>query len=140
MDLKNLKPSERMVEIVHPATKEPLGVRVSLVHINDDSLKKLKRSFQDERYRLEARGKQFKAENVENNLNELTFAAMKGWEWYNPTGKKGDKGFKESASALYKGAVPEFSKKNVFEIFEELPWFRDQIGQEMGDDEAFFPR
>lgn len=141
MDLSTIKPGERMVEILHPATEEPLGIRVSLVHIHDESLKKLKRQFQDERYRLEARGKHFKAENVENNLNELNFTAMKGWEWYNPTGVKGDVGFDETKQANWRGnKSPEFSKKNVLEIFESLPWFRDQIASEMGDDEAFFPR
>lgn len=139
MDLSNLKPGERMIEILHPATKEPIGIRVSLVHIHDESLKKLKRQFQDERYRLESRGKHFKAENVENNLNELNFAAMKAWEWYNPTGSEKDKNFDPDKQANWKGnKSPEFSKKNVFEIFDTLPWFRDQIASEMGDDEAFF--
>lgn len=131
MDLSELKPSERMVEILTPGTKKPLGVRVSILHINDERLKKIKRQFQDERYRLEARGKQFKAETIETNLNELTFAAMVGWEWYSPTGDDKDR-------AKFKGEVPEFNKRNVLEIFDQLPWFRDQIGEEMGDDEAFF--
>jgi hypothetical protein len=140
MDLSTLKPGERIIEIVHPATKEPVGIRVSLVHIQDESLKKLKRQFQDERYRLESKGKHFKAENVENNLNELNFAVIKSWEWYNPTGTKGDEGFDESKHANWKGEKsPVLNKKNVFDIFETLPWFRDQIGTEMGDDEAFFP-
>lgn len=131
MDLSELKPSERIVEILTPGTKQPLGVRVSILHINDERLRKLKRQFQDERLRLEARGKQMKSETIESNLSELTFAAMTGWEWYSPSGNKEDQ-------AKFKGSVPEFNKRNVMEIFEHLPWFRDQIGEEMGDDEAFF--
>lgn len=140
MELSTLVPSERIVEILSPGTKQPIGVRISLLHINDERLKKLKRQFQDERYRLESKGKVFKAENFDNNANELAFAAMVGWEFYNPTGKKGDAGYDENGTLLWNGKVPEFNKKNAFEIFEKLPWFRDQIGQEMGDDEAFFPR
>jgi hypothetical protein len=132
MELSELKPSERMIEILTPGTKQELGVRVSILHIDDERLKKLKRQFQDERNRLEARGKQFKAETIEENLNELTYAAMTGWEWYSPTKDPKD-------LPKFNGSVPEFNKKNVFEIFETLPWFRNQIGEEMGDDQAFFP-
>ena len=140
MDLNELKPSERIVEILSPGTKQPIGVRVTLLHIADERLKKLKRRFQDDRYRLESKGKQFKAEQFEENANELSFAAMTGWEFYNPTGQKGDKGFDENEHAKFNGEIPAFNRKNAFEIFEKLPWFREQLGTEMGDDEAFFPR
>lgn len=140
MDLSTLIPSERTIEILSPGTKQPIGVRVFLLHINDEKLKKLKRSFQDERYRMESKGKNFKAENFENNANELSFAAITGWEFYNPTGTEKDEGFDKNAQATFNGEIPAFTKKNVLDIFDKLPWFRDQIGQEMGDDEAFFPR
>lgn len=139
MDLAKLKPSERQVEIVSPGTKEPIGIRVSIVHIGDDRLKKLKRHFADERYRLESKGKMFKAEMAENNENELVFAAMTGWEWYNPTGMKGDEGYDADRMPHFNGEQPQFNKKNVMEIFEALPWLRSQLATEMGDDEAFFP-
>lgn len=140
MDLNTLTPSERIVEILSPGKKEPLGIRVSLLHVNDERLKKLKRRLQDERYRLERNGKSFKAEIFDANASELAFAAMVDWEWYNPTGKEGDKGYDKNAMPNFKGSVPDFTKKNVLEIFEKLPWFRDQIGEEMGDEESFFPK
>jgi len=140
MDLSTLKPGERIIEIVHPGTKEPLGIRVSLVYIQDESTKRLRRAILDERLRLEAKGKGFKSDNIENNMNELNFAVIKSWEWYNPTGQKGDVGFDEAKHATWRGnKSPELNKKNVFEIFDTLPWFRDQISQEMGEEEAFFP-
>lgn len=139
MDLIDLKPSERVVEILSPGTKQPIGVRVTLLHIDDDRLKKLKRRFQDDRYRLESKGKTFKSEQFEENANELSFAAMTGWEFYNPTGQKGDAGFDETKHAKFEGEIPVFNKKNAMAIFDKLPWFRNQIGEEMGDSEAFFP-
>lgn len=139
MELFDIKPSERVIEIVSPAAdKNPIGIRVTIVHIDDDRLKKLKRSIQDERIRLETKGKFLKTETIENNLNELTYAAMTGWEWYNPTGKKGDKGFDENAALTIDGKVPPFDKKNVFQIFDKLPWFLEQVSREIGDQEAFF--
>jgi hypothetical protein len=140
MDLKDLTPSERMVEILHPGTKEPIGVRVTLMHLDDDRMKKLRRAIQDEKHRLDQRGKYLKSEQIEANAHELCFTALTGWEWYNPTGSKGDKGFDPKAAATFNGEVPTFTKKNVFDIFDKLPWFRDQIGQAMGDDESFFGR
>lgn len=142
MDLSTIKPSERIVEILHPATKEPIGIRVSLVHIEDESMKRLKRQIQDDRLRLESKGKFIKSDVVEENTKELAFTAMKSWEWYNPTGisKKENKGFDELKRATWKGeAAPEFSKKNVFDVFETLPWFLNFICAEIGDSEAFFP-
>lgn len=139
MDIFAVKPGERQIEILSPATKQPIGIRVTLISISDDRLKKLKRALLDERLRLESKGKHFKAENIENNLHELTFTGMVAWEWYNPTGKKGDKGFDENAALTMNGEVPAFSKKNVLEMFEKLPWFLDQIGEEMSDEQAFFP-
>lgn len=139
MDLNELVPSERIVEILSPGKKQPIGVRVMLLHVDDERLTKLKRRIQDERIRLEQKGKFFKADDLEENANELTFAAMTGWEWYNLTGGEKDKGYDPNGQAKFNGEIPEFNKKNVFEIFKKLPWFREQIGREMGDDEAFFP-
>lgn len=138
MDLKNLVPSERLIEIVHPANKQPIGVRVTVMHIDDERLKGIKRKLQDERYRREQRGKIVSAEMQDENLNELTFATMLGWDWYNPTGVAGDKGFKADKMPSFDGKVPEFNKFNAFAIFEKLPWFRDQIGEAVSETEVFF--
>lgn len=142
MDLKTIKPSERMVEVLHPKTKEPVGIRVSIVHIEDESMKRIKRQIQDERLRLESKGKSIKSDAVEENTRELAFKAMKSWEWYNPTctGKKENKAFDESNHPTWNGEKnPEFNKKNVFDLFDNLPWFLYFICSEIGDEEAFFP-
>ena len=43
MDLSTLVPSERMIEILSPATKTPLGLRVTIMHIDDPRLKTIDR-------------------------------------------------------------------------------------------------
>ena len=140
MDFSTLKPNERIWEVLHPVSEEPVGIRISLVHVQDSSLRQLKRQIQDERLRLEARGKHLKSENLEANERELAFRAMKSWEWYNPTGKKGDKGFDEEKHAHWKtNKAPELNKKTVYEIFDTLPWFVDKVLMEIGDEKAFFP-
>lgn len=132
-DISALKPSERLVEIHHPGDEnKPLGIRVTLMSIEDDRLKKLKRQFQDERIRLEARGKTMKAEDIETNRNLLALAAMTGWEWY--AVNDGEE------PAKFKGEIPAFNPKNVNAVFAEAPWFRDQIEKEIGDTSSFFAK
>ena len=139
MDILKMTPSERVVEIVSPGKKEPIGVRVTLVHIDDDRLKKLRRSIQDNKSRLESKGKYFKSDDIESNTFELTFATMTGWEWYNPTGAENDANFDKDREPTLNGERnPAFNKKNVFQVFEKLPWFLEYIGKEVGDDESFF--
>ncbi len=125
MDLSKLKPIERIVEILHPQTEEPIGVRVTVMSLNDERLKKVRRKFLDSRLQLEARGKHLKAETVEENRDELAFSAMIDWEWYLP-------------EVNFEGTKPSFNKSNVFKVFAQLPWFRLQIEQAFEDEKAFF--
>ena len=125
MDLSDLKPMERFVEIVHPKTDIELGIKVSLLSINDPALKKIKRSILNEKNRLEARGKTFKAEDIEENTKKLIFAAVTGWVWDKNMTFKGDK-------------APEFNSKNFDEVMKELPWFSLQLEEAISDEKAFF--
>ena len=139
MDLNTLVPSERMIEIVSPGTKSPLGIRITIMHIDDHRLKNLKRKLQDERQRREQRGKILTAETQDENLSEVIYASMLGWEWYNPTGLNDKvKGYNPEKMPNFDGKTPEFTKASVFAMFEKIPWFRDQIGEAVGETESFF--
>lgn len=124
MDLSDLKSGERFVEILHPKTDLEIGVKVSLVSINDPKLKKIKRRIQDDKLRLESRGKNFKSEDIEENANKLIFNAVTGWEW--------------NKDATFKKEKPAFNQKNFNEVMQTLPWFRDQLEEAISDEKAFF--
>lgn len=124
MDIANLKPSERTIEITDPTTGENLGIRINMVSIDDDRLKAIKRKITDERLRLSQRNKSFSAEQIESNANKILWAAVTGWEWY---GK----------DVTFLGEVPEFSQRNFIAVVEALPWFRDQLNEEIEDRAAF---
>lgn len=128
-DIGNIASSERTIDILHPGTKEPLGITVSLMHIDDPRLKKLKRRITDERLRLEQRGKAFKAEDIEENKNNLLFSAMTDWHW----GKDAD-----GDQNTFRGEVPEFNRRNVVDVLDDKPWFAEQINEAVSDTEAFF--
>lgn len=140
MDISNLKPNQRFVEIHHPADDEKLlGIRVEIMSITDPRMKKIRRKIQDAKLRLDARNKNFKAEEVEENTVETIFSAMLGWEWYNPTGVKGDPTFNDDAHASFEGdRSPAFNQKNATAILKNLEWFADQLAEAIGDQKAFF--
>ncbi len=135
----------RVVEILSPdGTGSKIGVRVTIRSIDDPKMKAIQRKIQNERNRIAAKGKYFKAEDTDENLFEVLFNAMDGWEWYNPTGVEGDDGFDPDAHAGFNeddeadGEVPEFNRRMVKKVFEKLPWFKKQINDEVDDESAFF--
>lgn len=138
MDLSKIKPTSRTIEIRHPATGKNIGLRWQLVSLDDERLAKLRRTITDKRLHLEARGKSFKAEDIEANRMSILTTASIGWEWYNPTGKKGDAGFDPEAQAVFNGEIPEFNLRNVKDVLTELTWIGDQINESLGETESFF--
>lgn len=131
MDISAIVPSERIIEIKHPKTENKIGVRISLVSMNDPKVKGIKRRIENEKIKLDQRGKSFTAEKIEENKNLLIFESMTGWEWYSPSGKKEDE-------ATFKGRKPEFTKNDVFEVLNTLSWFGDQIVSALNEETDFF--
>ncbi len=138
MDISGIKPIERTIEIKHPGTGAPLGIRVGILSIEDDKLQKIKREIADETLRLQSRNKYMKMDQVEANGARLLFAATTGWEWYNPTGKEGDKGYDPDAMPTFEDETPEYNPKNFNAVAKKLPWFADQIREEIDETKAFF--
>lgn len=138
MELTALKPTERSIEIISPATGQPLGVRVRVVSLEDERLERVKRQINDEALRLQGKGKSFKAHEVERNAKTIMFTGTLGWEWYNPTGAEGDEGYDADATPTYKGEIPAFNQKNFTDIVTELPWFGEQVSEAIGETKSFF--
>lgn len=124
MDLANLKPVERMIDILHPSTGEKIGVSVTVLSINDEKMAAAKRRIQNKKLELDRRGKTFKVDDLEENEMELLTTAITGWNW------EGDVDFH--------GEKPTFNEKNVKAVLKELTWFKQQIMEAVGDEKAFF--
>lgn len=138
MELTNLKPTDRTIEIVSPVSGQPIGVRVRVMSIEDDRLKRIKRQITDDSLKLQAKNKAFKAEELEQNANKLMFGGTLGWEWYNPTGEEGDEGYDAEQMPVFKGEQPEYNQKNFVAVVTELPWFGEQIQEAIGETKSFF--
>lgn len=141
MDISGIKPTTRTIEIKHPGTGDPIGIRVKLVSMDDDRLVKVKRAILDERLRLESRNKSFKADDIEANTHKLLFNATLGWEWYDQpevTNEAGDVTKEAVECPTFDGAVPEFNQRNFVRVVKELPWFAEQIQEELNERKDFF--
>lgn len=137
-DLADIKPTARSVELLHPVHKTPVGLRVFMVPFDDERLARIKRNITNKRLELDARGKRWKAEDIEDNKNHLTFTALLDWEWYDPKPEEErGEGYKPDILTFH-GSVPEFNFANFVKVCDELAWVRDQIDEELGDTEAFF--
>lgn len=124
MDILSIKPAERVIEITHPGTGENIGLRISILSLEDEKLAKIRRRILDQRLQLEAKGKTFKVENLENNSMTLLLAAITGWEWYGDIDFNGEK--------------PDFTLVNVRKVLEDVAFIRAQVDQEIGKTEDFF--
>lgn len=129
MDIGNLKPTERKIEIIHPGNGKLTGIWVSVVSLDDERMKKLRRAITDEANRKAQRGKTMKAEEIEENLDRLLINAMTGWGW--------DKD-EDGEESTFNGIKPEFKESKIREVFATLPWFRDQLNEAVGDTKSFF--
>lgn len=128
-DLAGVLPGETELDIQHPGTKQPTGLKWRLMSINDERMKRVKRMITDRRLDLEKKGKTFKAEEIEDNLNMILFKGSLGWTWGEDA--DGDK-------ATFNGEQPEFNQKNVIAVLTALPWIADQLQEAINDDERFF--
>ena len=123
MDISTLVPTDRVIEIKHPQTEQLLGIRVTIVSLNDSKLKAIRKRIVNKRLELEKRGKSFKADDIEENELDILVASVTSWEWYD---------------AEFHGEKPVFNENNVRKVFGELPWFKDQVAEAVGDEKAFF--
>lgn len=138
MDLSVIKPTERNIEVKHPGTGEPIGVRISLISMDDDRMKKLRRSLTDQAQKAAQKGKALLADDLEANSNLILWTAATRWHWYNPTGKEGDEGYEADAMPDFHGEVPEFTQKNFMAMITELVWIKRQLTEELDELKDFF--
>jgi len=140
MDLSKIKPAERVVEIKAPWDDgELIGLRIGLMSASDERMKEIKRAMIDKRQKYQARGKDFKALEIEENQNTLIFKAMTSWEWYNPTGAPGDEGYDVERHAEFEGEKsPKFNAATVLKVLSSIDWVKKQLIEELEEEKSFF--
>jgi hypothetical protein len=117
------------LELLHPATKAPLGVFVSLVGKDSTVFREHIRRNGNDRLRKQAlqqrRGKDVDVptyEKIEAEAIELLAVCTTGWR-----------------NVEYRGVTLPFSQVNAAVIYRDLPWIREQVDEAIGDIENFMP-
>lgn len=126
MDISQLSPKERIIDIVHPGTGESLGITVTVVSIMDERMKQIKRDLMDNRLMMDQKGKKFKASDLETNENNLLFQAMRDWSW--------------QGEVTWEGTKPKFTRENVMKVLTspKHEWFKSQIMEAISEEQSFF--
>lgn len=118
------------VEIVHPKTNLPLGITIVVCGTDSETYKKIQRKQLNRRMERTARSRnrhlQMTAEELEAEALDLLVACTRFW-------KQGDRSEIEFAPGEWLPCTPE----NVRKVYEELPWLKEQIDQEIGDRSNF---
>lgn len=122
MDILAIQPSTISVDIKHPATGAPIGLKVECVSLEDDRVKAVERTIKNRA--LRGGRNTVTAEKIEDNTVELLSAAIVGWEW---------------ADGLTLGDLknPPLSKITVGKLLA-VGWIAKQIDMALGDEAAFF--
>lgn len=127
MDLSEVKPQSRSIQIKHPATQELTGLTITLLPSSDERIKAAKRKHLNAR--LHSRRQKVTAEQIEQASIDIICVAVDGWVWGKDAGGE---------QAAFEGGQPEFSDINLRKVLKKLDWVREQIDEELGDDAAFF--
>jgi len=125
MDLSTTVATDRDYDVLHPATSEPIGLKLTLRPDSAEEIKKAERRWLTQGLR----GRRLTAEQLEARGTDILVATIAGWEW----GKGPD-----GEPLTFEGAVPEFTEANVRKVLKALPWVKKQVDNEAGYDSAFF--
>ena len=122
MDISSITASSSTIEIRHPATGEPLGLRITLRPTSSTEVQTVKRRITNESIRM--RNKNISAEKLEANGLDILVAMIENMEWEGDTSWHGEK----------LDATPA----NIRKLMKEADWIKKQVDDAIGDDAAFF--
>ena len=81
MDIALIKPVDRKVKILHPATKEEIGIVVTIMSPRDKRLDGLRNQQAQKQLNLQTKNKSQKVDDLKSDRRKILFAAITHWEW-----------------------------------------------------------
>lgn len=122
-DLTSIVAASRAIDILHPATGEPVGLRLTLLPDSDPKVKSASRKALNER--MSGKGK-VTAEKIEQNRIDMLVASIGDWQW--------------TGDLTLDGEKPAFSDTKLRAVLEDenLAWISQQVEAELRDTAAFF--
>lgn len=115
MDLSTLVPVERTVDVLHPVTKEPTGLKLTVAHDSDPRVIAEMRRVLDEPRNSD--------DNDQDRGRKLTMAHVVGWEW--------------TGDATFNGERPAFSPEALAAVCK-VPVVGTAVLRAVSDDAGFY--
>ncbi|PJL44751.1 hypothetical protein [Stenotrophomonas maltophilia] len=122
-ELTNIVAEPRRLEIVHPASQEPVGLVLILLPDSHPQVKGAARKAINDR--INHRGK-VGAEQIEASRIGMLCASIGGWEW--------------QGELTFHGEKPEYNPQTLQQLLKELPWVGEQVDVALTDRAEFFRR
>lgn len=121
MDLGAIALNSATIEILHPATREPVGVRVVLRSRHSDEIKAVERKYQQKVLRS-GRG-ELNVKDIEAQALDMLVAAVENWEW--------------SKEAKWDEKTPTIGDVKTILADKRAAFIRDQIDRALADEALF---
>lgn len=120
-DISKIVAGTRALQILHPKTKEPIGLVVTLASKDDEDVNDAERKWRENQQTMAMMGK---AADDEPLAKVKVVAAVKKWEWIGDT--------------TFEGKKLEATKPNVRMVFNRLPYVYEQCLTAFVEYGAFF--
>jgi hypothetical protein len=124
VDLLSIRPDSIEVPIVHPGTREPIGLVLKCVSLEDERVKSVERVMKNKA--LRGGRNSITAERMDENTRLLLAATVTGWDW-------------PKELTLGELVEPDCTPANVRKLLD-IAWVAKQLDDALGDDSAFFTR
>lgn len=124
MDILAIRPNTISIDIKHPGTGEPIGLRLHCLSLESDPVKAVERAIKNRA--LRGGRNTVTAEKIEDNTVEILSAAISGWEW-------------KGGLSLGDLKNPPLTKENVAKVMQ-VGWIAKQVDTALGDEAAFFTK
>lgn len=121
MDLGAIALPSATIEILHPATREPVGVKVVLRSRHSDEIKAVERKYQQKVLRS-GRG-ELNVKDIEAQTLDMLVAAVEDWTW--------------SKDAKWDGKAPTLADVRTILADKRAAFIRDQIDRALADEALF---
>lgn len=115
MDISIIAAQPRTIEILHPASNQPTGLKITLLPPGDDKVEAARRKQMNRR--MNSRNTKMTAEQIEAENMEILLVYVGGWEW--------------TGTASFQGEKLEHNPDNVRRVLKSARWIRDQISGEL---------
>lgn len=124
MDLLSIRPDSIEVPIVHPGTREPIGLVLKCVSLDDDRVKAVERVMKNKA--LRGGRNSITAERMDENTKALLAATVLDWVW-------------PESLTLGELQRPDATQANIRKLMD-VAWVAKQLDDALGDDSAFFTK